>query len=310
MDDFTTYNHVYKETSPTSLNTLTVWIPKSQNPPPSTSTSTSSQPPSTPSLTPSSSTPALWLIYIKGGAWRDPKITATSFIPTLTTLSQSPSSQQIKSYASLNYRLSSHPTDPTSKNDPSRTAKHPDHINDISTAILYLETHYQISTPGYILLGHSCGACLSFQLPTSYLGTPIPPPLMIIGSEGIYDFDTLLRTHSSIPVYRDFITRAFGDDESEWREISPASATTREAAWQRAKVVVVSHSPDDELVDQVQADLMVEGVKRYLGEGEEGRGEPFCVEVPAKGRHDEVWEEGEELARVVGRSLEIFHARG
>lgn len=221
---------------------------------------------------------------------------------------KSPSSQRIKGYASINYRLSSNPKYPASADDPSKNAKHPDHINDVSEAIIFLEENYNISNAGYLLVGHSCGATLTFQLPTSYEGTAIPPPLCALGSEGIYDLATLFRTHESEAFYRDFVTRAFGFSESLWTEASPALSNTKTAAWQQATVVVISHSPEDELVDQIQADLMLQRVKSYWDE--EKKGLPFYMPVPATGKHDDVWKTGDGLALVISKALEILHTRG
>lgn len=244
---------------------------------------------------------------IHGGAWRDPNIDASVFQPTILALSKSQSSPRIKGYASINYRLSPHPKHPASADDPSKNAKHPDHINDVSEAVLFLEKHYSIST-GYMLIGHSCGATLTFQLPTTYKDTPIPAPLCALGSEGIYDFVTLIKTHESIPDYLDFITSAFGSSESVWAEASPASSSTKTAAWQQATVVVISQSPEDQLVDQIQADLMLQKVKSYWDE--EKKGLPFYMPVPATGNHDDVWKTGDGLALVISKALDILHTRG
>ena len=50
-------------------------------------------------------------------------------------------------YASINYRLPplpSHATDPSSPDDRSRNTKHPDHVNDVTKALLFLEQNYGI----------------------------------------------------------------------------------------------------------------------------------------------------------------------
>lgn len=237
-------------------------------------------------------------------------IDASCFKRTIAALSKSTVSQKIRGYASINYRLSPYPdhaVNPSSAEDHSRNASHPDHINDVSEALIWLEKKYRIST-GYLLVGHSCGATLTFQLPTSYRGTAIPVPVVALGSEGIYDFETLVKTHESIQDYLNFITAAFGSSEAVWKDASPASSTTKTAAWQEATLVVISHSPEDELVDQIQADLMEQRIKRYWDE--EKRGVPLYIPVPATGKHDDVWKTGDGLALVISQTLDIFHKQG
>jgi len=172
--------------------------------------------------------------------------------------------------------------------------------------MVFLEKNYTIST-GYLLAGHSCGATLAFQLRTSYQGTAIPAPLCVIGSEGIYDFAALIKSYQSIPFYVEFITSAFGTKESFWKEASPASSSSKTAAWQEAIVVIISHSPEDELVDQNQADLMLGRIKSYWDE--EKKGLPFFMPIPATGHHDEVWKDGEVLAQVISKSLEVLYTQ-
>lgn len=102
--------------------------------------------------------------FIHGGAWRDPLVDATSFKPTVDILSASESG--VVGFASINYRLSRYPnhgTKPSSPEDPSRNAEHPDHLNDVTRALIFLEKIYGISGR-YLLAGHSCGATLAFQV--------------------------------------------------------------------------------------------------------------------------------------------------
>ncbi|KAL8970694.1 MAG: hypothetical protein Q9197_003677, partial [Variospora fuerteventurae] len=98
------------------------------------------------------------IIYIHGGAFRDPAITSHSIIPSLPHLffPSSSSAQQnprtrIAAIASINYRLSPyypasrhHPTDHPSRadddddDDESRDAKWPDHVHDVRAGIEWL----------------------------------------------------------------------------------------------------------------------------------------------------------------------------
>lgn len=247
----------------------------------------------------------LWIIYIHGGAWRDPAISSSSFATTLNKLLVSDINNKISGYASLNYRLSpypSHPTDPSNPSDPSRNAKHPDHINDILTAILYLQQTYGFEER-YVLVGHSCGATLAFQTAmkrywgeqyesTFALSLNVVPPVAIVGLEGLYDLPLLVSNHEDQPVYRDFVANAFGP--SGWEQVSPASGKYEES-WVEGQLVVLAHSKEDSLVEDEQWERMslVLEMSGWTGEGET---KVFAFEV--KGEHDEVWETGD-AARAV-----------
>ena len=134
--------------------------------------------------------PAVWIVYIHGGAWRDPLIDASSFAPTATKIllhhhhhhhhhqARSSSSSSIAGLASLNYRLSPHPRHPPpaagSDDDDddarARSARHPDHIADVLAGLSFLRRivcchnhNHSRCRHRWILAGHSCGATLAFQ---------------------------------------------------------------------------------------------------------------------------------------------------
>lgn len=201
----------------------------------------------------------LWLIHLHGGAWRDPSINAlNSFVPTLHHLLNPPESQsalpdsvssRIAGYASLNYRLSPHPLYPQDRRTTStfelRDAKHPDHIRDVLTGLRHLQREYGFGGR-YVLVGHSCGGTLAWQVATGLqvqwpyhdgkvLGheaklesnpilqrfQDVERPLAIISICTIYDLPRLVATFHDLPIYREFTTTAFGADEAVWRDISP-----------------------------------------------------------------------------------------
>lgn len=267
-----------------SLNTLDICLPRARDRSDSTN---------------------LWILYIHGGAWRDPAITSTSFNKTLSKLLDSPVNNNITGYASLNYRLSpypSHSTDPSNPSDPARNAKHPDHINDILTAILYLQETYNFEDR-YILIGHSCGATLALQTTmkrywgaqyesTFALSLNMVPPLAIVGLEGIYDIPAIVKNHQDQPMYRDFVTNAFGP--SGWDEVSPANASYEES-WADGRLVVLAHSKEDSLVEDEQWEQMKAALEKQ-GWGERGERRVEFLEV--QGDHNEVWETGD-AARAV-----------
>ncbi|KAL9113421.1 MAG: hypothetical protein Q9227_002462 [Pyrenula ochraceoflavens] len=300
-------------------------------------------PPKAPSGSQSSSIPPdekVWVIYIHGGAYRDPTITSHTFLPLLHSLypSLSPptssahnlaTTPHIASIASLSYRLSPHPSypqpsPPTTPPSHLRTAKHPDHITDILLALSHLQKTYAFGNR-YILIGHSVGATLAYQVGMRCsipweLGkqgkreVEVKQPLAIVGVEGIYDVPKMLERHKDEEIYGQFVRGALGEDEGVWKGVSPAR-WGREGfvrSWKENVVgkgegggevlAVVVHSRGDELVEWGQVEDMEGCLKKKEGEDEGKRGEDGIEYrfIEVKGRHHEVWSEGRELARVVG----------
>ncbi|KAI4245478.1 MAG: hypothetical protein L6R40_002539 [Gallowayella cf. fulva] len=144
------------------------------------------------------STPSYTIIYIHGGAFRDPLITSTSLLPSLpflfpastsnhnrnpnpnaTSSNSTPNKEKshkhhIASIASLNYRLApypTHPTHPSSADDESRNARWPDQVADVRAAMKWLVDNdardgYEglRAGSGIILVGHSVGATIAFAV--------------------------------------------------------------------------------------------------------------------------------------------------
>ncbi|KAK4997378.1 hypothetical protein LTR66_003202 [Elasticomyces elasticus] len=256
----------------------------------------------------------VWVVYIHGGAWRDPAIDASTFTHTRNTLLDAGCAKQIAGYASLNYRLSpypAHPTDPSNPSDPSRNAKHPDHINDILAALLYLQEAYQFEDR-YVLAGHSCGATLAFQVAAKrYWGSQyeatfalelnVVPPLAILGLEGLYDLPALVKYHDREPIYAQIVGNAFGSAAS-WQAVSPASADYKDS-WQEGTLVVLAHSKEDELVEWQQVELMEAAL---MGQGwqkhDDAQRRVRVMEL--RGTHDGVWKENTEIARALEWTLQ------
>ncbi|TKA69046.1 hypothetical protein B0A55_08713 [Friedmanniomyces simplex] len=256
----------------------------------------------------------VWIVFIHGGAWLDPEIDSSSFRKTQGLLLSSHQADSIAGFASINYRLSpnpSHPKDPSNPSDPARNAKHPDHINDVLAAILYLQETYRFEDR-YILVGHSCGVTLAFQVAmkrywgsqyesTFALELNVVPPLAILGVEGLYDLPALVKHHSSEPEYRDFVSNAFGSDEAVWAAVSPTTGEYEES-WPDGTLVVLAHSREDELVEWKQVDLM-HCALRSQG-WDEASNERRLKLIELRGKHDQVWEEGKELARAIEVTVE------
>nr|POE71348.1 kynurenine formamidase [Quercus suber] len=278
-----------------NLNTLDLWIPR----PLPTSTSDPSD-------------HQLWLIFIHGGAWRDPCITSASIRHTQEYLlaHQPATVSRLSAIASLNYRLSpnpAHPTHPSDPADPARNAHHPDHITDVLAAVLHLQRTYGFGAR-YLLVGHSCGAMLAMQLAmkrywgaqyeaTDALELNVVPPRAVLGVEGLYDLPALVAAHAREPMYRAFVTGAFGGDEEQWNAVSPAHAAFGNEEWEEGRLVVLAQSHEDELVEWEQTALQE---RRLKEEGWVQGGKERRLEVlELKGTHNQVWEQGAELARAI-----------
>ncbi|KAL4766136.1 arylformamidase [Aspergillus foveolatus] len=261
-----------------------------------------------------------WVILIHGGAWRDPTQTSTSYLaPTLSILSSSESkspnsqSQHIRGLASISYRLSPHPSHPqdasTTMESHLRNAKHPEHINDTQLALSFLQRKYRFGKR-YILVGHSCGATLAFQAVMASLSAqgredPVNgyiAPLAILGMAGIYNLRLLRDSHRDISAYQEFIEGAFGKDEKVWDAASPGVVRGVDGVegWKEGRLVVLAHSKEDELCDMEQSERMREFLEVWKGNDQKR----LVQFLDIKGRHDEAWEKGEELARGILFTIE------
>lgn len=131
----------------------------------------------------------------------------------------------------------------------------------------------------------------------------VEPPIAILGVEGIYNFHLIIKTVP--PKVRDNYVKptqgAFGKDEEVWLEASPAqySAAAYTRSWGGGRhLVIVAHSREDELVDWEQ----VRAIREVFSERVEGDRIKFEV-IELKGKHYEVWEKGQELARAIAEAI-------
>ncbi|KAG9255297.1 Alpha/Beta hydrolase protein [Emericellopsis atlantica] len=248
-----------------------------------------------------------WIVYIHGGAWRDPKITHLTFLPTVDQLLSAgrlpPNS--IAGFASIDYRLSPHPDHPQ---DPAATptselrqARHPDHIRDVQAALRFLSREHGVKEDKYILVGHSAGATLAMQLlmdPSSRAPERaeehVPLPAAIVGVSGIYDLVGLDERHDGN--YTGFITSAFGSDRKIWDVASPVNFTGNfQTNWPNAKLAVLAWSREDTLIDEPEIDKMAAKlIKDRLN---------VSVTKSLTGEHDDVWGSGQQLARLIVLTL-------
>lgn len=151
----------------------------------------------------------------------------------------------------------------------------------------------------YVLVGHSCGATLAFQVPeVDGRGGDVPKPCCVVGSEGIYDLPSLVERNQH-PFYREFVVSTFGDDETTWTAASPCRAGPSSKLWGKTGVLLISHSDEDEYVEKAQSLDMLDHIKATKTAEQE------AVYVPAEGKHDEVHEKGGEMARIIEVALKM-----
>lgn len=248
--------------------------------------------------------------FIHGGAWRDPRSTFSEVEPTISALLD-PSSKwhmpdapsRIAGFASLNYRLSPHPSfaqdAATTPSFATRLARHPDHLDDVVSGLRFLQRHFGFSS-NYVLFGHSAGAFLTYQAllrPPREDRPDAALPAAAVGFEGIYDLVGLDGRMGG--GYAGFIEAAFGKDRAGWKDASPATAAGSFGEWARQqgpRLAVLAHSADDELVDMPELGTMEQRLRR------DGVGN-VLVFRDLKGGHFDVVSDGS-FARVLVRTLE------
>ncbi|PHH67986.1 hypothetical protein CDD82_931 [Ophiocordyceps australis] len=245
-----------------------------------------------------------WVVYIHGGAWRDPRRTCHDFAPAVKLLAASDDAAAICGYASIDYRLSASekfPQDPAhTPSSELRSAQHPDHLCDIYAAINLLAADYGL-TRDYILIGHSAGATLAFQLvmgPAALQGHhvpyQVPLPAAIIGLAGIYDLVAIGLRHG--PEYMSFLRAAFGPDQHQWRRASPALFPgSFKLQWPGATHALLAWSKQDSLVDVAEIDAMTAKLKADEFD--------VAVNLDMKGDHDDMWHDGSQIAPLVAQVI-------
>lgn len=213
------------------------------------------------------------------------------------------SKSAIRGFISIDYRLSPHPQFPQDKSQTPesefRNARHPDHVQDIWLALEYLRKPIQLEE-NYILVGHSAGATLAFQLlmgngalgDSSHLQVPLPTA--IIGISGIYDLVGLNDRFGG--GYAFFIEAAFGDDQAIWSGASPRRfGGSFKDRWLGGRFACLAWSPGDSLIDEPEIDNMAEKLKED--------GVTITVDKDLHGEHDFVWEDGAQVRRLVIEAL-------
>ncbi|EFQ28127.1 hypothetical protein CGRA01v4_03154 [Colletotrichum graminicola] len=246
-----------------------------------------------------------WLIYIHGGAWRDPQKTLYGFERSIDEFIKtgSPALEcEVRGFVSIDYRLSPHPSFPqdSAVTPPAelRCAQHPDHLRDVWSALAFLQREYDIQDR-YILIGHSAGATLAFQLPMGSvaLGAAPPPevkmPAAFIGLAGIYELYDFNARHEG---YTQFIVGAFGQDQESWNKVMPATFSgSFKDALPANNLILLAWSPQDTLVDEPEIDAMASKLGRD--------GVEYTIRKNLSHDHDFVWEDGKQVARLLSEAF-------
>ncbi|KAL8873539.1 MAG: hypothetical protein Q9174_001001, partial [Haloplaca sp. 1 TL-2023] len=261
-----------------------------------------------------------------------------SLVPALQHLfpqSSDPAPNHIKAIASINYRLSpypNHPTHPSSPDDESRNARWPDHVRDVREGILHVlarkefvanigeslaKYEAQPVSNDIILVGHSVGATIAFALALNLDGYDERLEIKaVVGVEGVYDFTAMRDAHLEYrSVYDEICEGAFGpESEGGWEKGNIVRALERgERDFAVPPVVVLGHSKEDELVEPAQSEMMERALRRKGWKrwelGEEGGRDKEIAVVDLHGSHDEIWEQGEQLAKCICLAVEMCARR-
>lgn len=202
---------------------------------------------------------------------------------------------------------------PSTPSDAARNVRHPAHVEDVLAAIAWLQVRYRFGEE-YLIIGHSCGASLAFQvamgswdhLTNLNESTPkIQLPCAIVGVEGIYDLVGLRNAYGASEygaLYQAFLGGAFGTNEAAWESASPAVGDYSKS-WPNGKLTVLAWSEEDEWVDRRQIITM----SGCLDEQKTDRRRDVVIEL--SGNHDEIWEQGEQLAGVIKMALSKLERR-
>ncbi|PFH63007.1 hypothetical protein XA68_10419 [Ophiocordyceps unilateralis] len=238
-----------------------------------------------------------WIVFIHGGAWRNQQNSFRDFEPSVNNMMASGLLPPGTTLASIDYRLS--PCAIPGANPCPAPVQHPDHILDVRAALQMLAQQRGLKS-NYVLIGHSAGATLSFQLlmgEAALQGRPLiraPLPTTVIGIAGIYDMRGI--NHRFGGRYTDFLTQAFGWDQSVWDRASPVRfAGSFSERLPPPGRVLLARSPGDSLVDGVELDTMA----RKLA----GDGVALSVVETLMGEHNAVWEDGRQIPGLVAQVL-------
>lgn len=223
------------------------------------------------------------IVFIHGGAWRDPNNTFMDFAKLIDHLLDLPSVNLV----GINYRLSPE-------------HKHPAHVVDVVNAIHKIETMAEIGTT-LSLVGHSVGATLLLQVLNykeiiergnlSQDEIRVPDLKLdlrtMVFVDGIFDVMDLIAEYGA--PYKLFVDLAF-ESEEHYSEASQMTWSLPSTPFSRKFYAVVVQSKQDELLSERQSTKFVQFLKsREINHD-------FLLED--WGQHEEVYTR-EELAPII-----------
>ena len=181
-----------------------------------------------------------------------------------------------------------------------RNAKWPEQLEDVISALRHLQSKWGFGER-YVLVGHSVGATMAMLASLRCEERGVASPMAVVGVCGIYDFGKLHEVWRGSGY--EGLTRNAGISEEGEGEASPGRVGRGEweGRWARGRKrwVVLGQGRGDRLVDFEQA-VGMQGVLEGEDGSEGGSGLIMCDLMEVEGRHNEVWEKGDELVRVIG----------
>ncbi|VEU24300.1 DEKNAAC105644 [Brettanomyces naardenensis] len=195
------------------------------------------------------------IVFIHGGAWRDPANTCDDFDKLVTFVEQllntGGPTKEFELF-SVDYRLSP-------------GVKHPMHMLDVMEALSSIGKRHHIDEVTFC--GHSVGSTLITQILENE-GTVCPRVKRAIFLDGIYDIPLMLKEY---PEYQGFVSEAFeGPDYNRSNMISACSANDSvKSVYGKLESITIIHSTKDELLSLKQPErfyswLLTAGVEKDL----------------------------------------------
>lgn len=243
------------------------------------------------------------IVFIHGGAWRDPNNTYDDFLTLTNKLGENfnGAGRNGINMIGVNYRLSPE-------------VKHPAHLVDVVNGLSFIQK--TTPTASILLVGHSVGATLILQLlsfeqivhlsgdadgSTDIISNLLQVLDTIYFVDGIYDIPELISEYGQD--YKDFVMEAFRSEEQYKQatqlSFTPGSVSEPTLELGSKSKAVLSHLPrnilviqskEDELLSLKQTDIFVEFLKRMKLE--------YSVIKENWGKHEEVYRR-EELANLM-----------
>lgn len=213
------------------------------------------------------------LVFIHGGAWRDPGNTFNDFEDFALYLDAT-SGVRLNIFG-LNYRLSP-------------AIKHPCHLEDVVAGLNYLCSEFGITHTH--LVGHSVGATLILQMIQIARGK-LAAPIRVHNCyliDGIYDIPELLQEY---PDYRSFVLEAF-----ELQSAYTDATAIYDRPMPKCTSLFILQSRQDELLSSRQTETLIHHLQDADICGS------YTLQWGDWGKHEEVYK-NRDLFRVVGNTL-------